>query len=211
MTNLVESDLLKVAVSATGVSMDASIDPRFGRCPYYVIVDTETMSYETMPNANMSAPSGAGIAAAQAVAQRGVEAVLTGNFGPNASQVLSQVGIKMITGATGSVRQAVESFNNGSLTAASPSTASVGTAPRVGLGMGMGGGMGMGRGRGMGQGRGMGRGMGRSVSNYPPQPSTYQQQPNAVNMRSEKNVLTQQLEQLERQLIEVKKRLEELK
>ena len=139
---------MKVAVSATGGSLDAPVSPRFGRCPYYVIVDTDTMNFEAMPNANMGAPSGAGIAAAQTIAQRGVEAVLTGNFGPNASMVLSQAGIKMVTGAQGSVRQAVEAFKSGSLK----------PGPAVGYGQGSFYG-GRGAGRGMGMGRGMGRGM----------------------------------------------------
>jgi len=206
---------LKVAVSATGESLDSPVSPRFGRCPYYVIVDTETMAFETMPNASMSAPSGAGIAAAQAVAQKGVNAVLTGNFGPNASQVLAQVGVQMVTGATGSVRQAVESFKNGGLTAASPMGSSGGITPGAGLGVGMRGGTGMGRGmgRGMGtgRGRGMGRGIGRGMSSYSTQPAISPQQSNPATIGPEKEALTQQLEQLERQLREVKKRLEELK
>ena len=97
---------MKVAVSATGGNLDSTVSPRFGRCPYYVIVDTETMSFEAIPNTSMSAPSGAGIGAAQLVAERGAEAVLTGAVGPNAMAVLSQTGIKMVTGAQGSVRQA---------------------------------------------------------------------------------------------------------
>ena len=202
-----ESNSLKVAVSATGEGLDSPVSPRFGRCPYYVIVDTETMAFEAMPNASMGAPSGAGIAAAQAVAQKGVDAVLTGNFGPNASQVLAQVGVEMVTGATGSVRQAVESFKNGALTAAPPMRASGGIAPGAGSGMGMGGGRGMGRGRGMGQGMGRGRGM----SSYPTQPTVSPPQPSPANVGPEREALTMQLEQLERQLKEVKKRLEELR
>ena len=83
-------------MSSTGQDLNSPVSPRFGRCPYYVIIDTETMAFETIPNTSMDAPSGAGIAAAQAVSQKGVEAVLTGNFGPNASQVLSQVGARAI-------------------------------------------------------------------------------------------------------------------
>jgi len=89
---------LKVAVSASSGSIDAPVNPTFGRCPYYVIVETESMAFEAVPNTSMSAPSGAGIGAAQVVAGKGVEAVLTGNVGPNATAVLSQAGIKMVTG-----------------------------------------------------------------------------------------------------------------
>lgn len=206
---------MRVAVSAIGESLDSPVSPRFGRCPYYVIVDTETMAFEAMPNASMGAPSGAGIAAAQAVAQKGVDAVITGNFGPNASQVLAQVGVEMVTGATGSVRQTVESYKNGTLTAAPPIRASGGIAPGTSPGMGMGGGMGMGRGMGrrMGRGRGMGRGMGmgQGMSSYPTQPTVSPPQPSPANVGPEKEALTKQLEQLERQLKEVRKRLEELR
>jgi len=79
---------LKVAVSASSGSIDAQVNPTFGRCPYYVIVDTESMAFEAVPNASMGSPSGAGIGAAQVVAGKGVEAVLTGNVGPNATAVL---------------------------------------------------------------------------------------------------------------------------
>jgi len=197
---------LKVAVSSTGQDLDSPVSPRFGRCPYYVIIETETMAFETIPNTSMNAPSGAGIAAAQAVAQKGVEAVLTGNFGPNASQVLSQVGVKMVTGATGSVRQAVDSFKNGTLTAESPMEAGRGFVPGTGRGMGMGRGMGLGRGMGMGRGMGGGRGM----YSYPSQQPMPTQPTGPMTREQEREALAQHLEQLERQLKEVKKRLKEL-
>ncbi len=79
---------MKVAVSSTGTDLDATVSPRFGRCPYFVIVETTTMGYEAIPNNNANSASGAGIAAAQEVARRGIDAVLTGRFGPNASQAL---------------------------------------------------------------------------------------------------------------------------
>lgn len=75
---------MKVAVSATSGGLDAVIDSRFGRCPYFVVVDTDTMQFEDVPNTSQYSPSGAGIQAAQTIASRGVRAVLTGNVGPNA-------------------------------------------------------------------------------------------------------------------------------
>jgi predicted Fe-Mo cluster-binding NifX family protein len=157
------------------------------------------MAFEAVPNASMNAPSGAGIGAAQAVAQRGVEAVLTGNLGPNATTVLSQAGIVMYTGATGSVRQAVEALKSGELS----------QAPSVGAG-GIGYARGRGGGRGMGRGMGM-RGMGMGMYNYPPQPPMPMQSTGPMTREQEKEMLAQQLEQLERQLNDLKKRLEELK
>jgi predicted Fe-Mo cluster-binding NifX family protein len=92
------------------------------------------MAFEAVPNTLMNAPSGAGIGAAQVVAQRGVEAVLTGNLGPKASIALSQAGIEMYKGAAGSIRQAVDSFKRGNLSPA-PSSGTTG----FGYGRGRGG------------------------------------------------------------------------
>lgn len=197
---------MKVAVSASGSSLDATVDPRFGRCPYYVIVETETMAHEVMPNDSMSAPSGAGIAAAQAVARKGVQAVITGSLGPNASQVLSASGIEMVTGARGTVRQAVDDFRRGRL---SPSQ-----TPSYAGGFGMSRGMGMGRGMGRGKGRGMRMdGAGRGLYTYdpqfqPPYPTT---PPTGLSRDQEREQLREQIKSLERQLEDIKKRMEELK
>ncbi|MBN2334541.1 DUF5320 family protein [Candidatus Bathyarchaeota archaeon] len=181
---------MKVAVSASGATLDSQVDPRFGRSPYYVLIDTETMAFESLPNASMNAPSGAGIGAAQVVAGRGVEAVLTGSAGPNAYQVLSMANIEIVTGAQGTVRQAVEAFRRGELKASAMSG-----SPSYGVGRGMGGGM----------GRGMGRRMGGMYQYQPPKAS-----PQPVTGEDEKTMLKKQLEQLEQQLKAAKKRLEEL-
>ncbi len=113
---------MKVCVTAVSDSLDAQVDPRFGRCPYFVIVDTETMGFEAIPNPSQGAPHGAGIQAAQAVANRGVQVILTGNIGPNAFQALSAAGIRVLTGVFGTVREAVERFKRGELKEASAPT-----------------------------------------------------------------------------------------
>jgi predicted Fe-Mo cluster-binding NifX family protein len=165
---------MKIALSATGATLDAEVDPRFGRCPYFIIVDPETMRFEALPNESAQASGGAGISAAQAVAAKGVEAVLTGNCGPNATQVLSSAGIKIITGVSGIVKDAVQSYKAGKLQPGAPPdpsggmegfTPGMGGGMGGGMGRGMGGGMGrgMGGGRGCGKGRGMGRGGGRGM------------------------------------------------
>jgi predicted Fe-Mo cluster-binding NifX family protein len=106
---------MKIAVSATAPHLDADLDPRFGRCLYLLIIDTETMGFEAVENPAMSAPGGAGIRAAQTVAETGVTAVVTGNCGPNAYEALSAAGIEVAVGASGSVRQAVEAYQQGRL------------------------------------------------------------------------------------------------
>jgi predicted Fe-Mo cluster-binding NifX family protein len=149
---------MKVAVSAAGPSLDSPIDPRFGRCQYLLIVDSDSLDFEAVENPAVTAPGGAGIQAAELVASMGAEVVITGNCGPNAYQVLSAAGIEVFVGASGSVSQAMESYRRGELRSAMGPTAE----PYSGMVSGMGRGMGGGRGGGMGGGRGggMGRGMG---------------------------------------------------
>jgi len=77
------------------------------------------MKFEFIENASMTAGGGAGISAAQGIVDKGVKAVLTGNCGPNAYQVLDAAGIQVITGVSGKVKQAAEDFQTGKLKAAS--------------------------------------------------------------------------------------------
>ena len=106
---------MKICVTSTGNSLDAQIDPRFGRCSYFVIVDYETMQFEAVPNMAAGASGGAGIQAAQAVANKGVQLLITGNVGPKAFQALAAAGIEVATGAFGTVREAVEKYKRGEL------------------------------------------------------------------------------------------------
>jgi predicted Fe-Mo cluster-binding NifX family protein len=127
---------MRICVSAQANSLDASVDPRFGRCPYFIIVDSETLQFEAVPNSASGAVGGAGIQAVQIIASKGAKVVITGNVGPNAFQALSAAGIKILTGAYGTVREVVEKYRRGELKETS--------SPTVGghFGMGMGGGRG---------------------------------------------------------------------
>lgn len=165
---------MKIAVTSVGPSLDDQVEPRFGRCTYFLIIDPETMELETLKNPNIAAGGGAGIQSAQLMAERGVQAVLTGNCGPNAFQVFNASGIQVIVGISGPVRQAVEQFKAGAFTEASQANVesrfgtgagdqgyqTVPLQGSGGYGTGMGGGRGTGRGMGMGGGGGTGRGMG---------------------------------------------------
>ena len=122
---------MKICVTATAASLDAQIDPRFGRCSYFVIVDSETMQFEAIPNTAAGVSGGAGIQAAQTIANKGVKMLITGNVGPKAFQALSAAGIEVATGAFGTVREAVEKFKRGELSTTG--------APTVGGHFGMGG------------------------------------------------------------------------
>lgn len=138
---------MTVAVSAAAPSLDANVDPRFGRCAYFVVVDPGTMQFEELENVNAASPQGAGIATAQMIAGKDVEAVLTGNCGPNAYQALEAAGVKVITGVTGTVREAVEGYRSGRY----QPTSQPNVASHYGIGMSSGGGTGRGMGGGMGQ------------------------------------------------------------
>jgi predicted Fe-Mo cluster-binding NifX family protein len=127
---------MKIAITANGPALDAVIDPRFGRCQYFIIVDPETMQFEALENSGAMAGGGAGISTAQMIAGKGVEVVLTGNCGPNAYEVLSAAGIKVVTGVAGKVQDAIQGYKSGKFQASSQ--------PNVP------GHFGMGRGRGMG-------------------------------------------------------------
>ena len=132
---------MKIAVSAIAPGLDAEVDPRFGRCQYFIIVDPETMQFEAIENSSAMASGGAGISAAQMITGKGVEAVLTGNCGPNAYQVLSAAGIKGITGVAGKVEDAIGGYKSGKYQPSSQPN----VAPNFGAGLGRGGGRGMGR------------------------------------------------------------------
>lgn len=131
---------MRIVVTATAASLDAEIDPRFGRCQYFVIADPDTMEFESLENPGIIATGGAGISSAQIIAGKDIEAVLTGNCGPNAHQVLSAGNIKVVTGVSGKVKDAIENYKSGKLTAS--------LQPNVADHFGMGRGMGHGRGRG---------------------------------------------------------------
>jgi predicted Fe-Mo cluster-binding NifX family protein len=141
---------MKAVVSSTGNTIDAPVSPVFGRCAYFVFVDTDTMEATAEPNAASGAPGGAGIQAAQSVVRGGAEVVLSGNLGPNAMQVLSSAGIPVYPVRGGTVREAVEALKTGTLsTAAAPTVASDYGRGGGGFRSGRGGGRGrMGGGRG---------------------------------------------------------------
>jgi predicted Fe-Mo cluster-binding NifX family protein len=155
---------MKVAISSNGENLNAQLDPRFGRCPYFLVVDPDDMSFEVFENDSAVQGGGAGIQAAQFLASQGVEAVITGNCGPNAVQTLSAAGIKLFGGQAGTIKEVVERFKKGNLSPTSEATVESHFGTTTGTGLGRGGGMGNGRGmgRGMGGGRGTGRGKGMS-------------------------------------------------
>jgi predicted Fe-Mo cluster-binding NifX family protein len=107
---------MKIAITATGETLDSQVDPRFGRASWFIVVDSDSMEFEAVANDNVNAAGGAGINSAKVVIDAGAEAVLTGNCGPNAHRSLAAGGVKIYTGASGTVKEAVEKFKSGELT-----------------------------------------------------------------------------------------------
>lgn len=101
---------MKIGVSATGGSMEAQVEPRFGRCPFFVIVDSETMRFEAFTNPATSLPGGAGPRTVQEFISRGAEVILTGQVGPNAQGALEAADLVVVTGVSGTVQDAVQQY-----------------------------------------------------------------------------------------------------
>ena len=110
------STAMKVAVTSRGPTLDDEIDPRFGRAQTFLVVDTHSGEFEAVDNKqNLEAAQGAGIQAGRIVAEHGAEVVITGHCGPNAFRTLKAAGVKVVVGAEGTVREAVERFKEGDL------------------------------------------------------------------------------------------------
>ncbi len=226
---------MKIAITSSGPDLDAEVDPRFGRCQYFLIVELNDLSFEAIENSNIAVGGGAGIQSAQLMAEKEVKTVVTGNCGPNAYQTLSAAGIEVIVGAAGIVREALERYQRGELAPAenasvpnhfgmgqpgasgSSAPGPSGTPPGPGMGMGsgvgrgmgrgMGGGMGRGMGRGMGggMGRGMGKGMGRGMMGGGQMPGA------PMNKEEEMSALEEQAKSMSEQLKELQRKIKELK
>ena len=106
---------MKVIVTSEGKDLDSKVDQRFGRCAYFILVDTDTMEYEVLDNVAVSQGGGAGVKAAQIVIGSGAKIVLTGNVGPNSYEVLKSANIDIIVGVNGTVKEAIQKFKDGEL------------------------------------------------------------------------------------------------
>lgn len=204
---------MKIAISSSGPDLDSQVDPRFGRCQYFMIVDPDDMSFEAVPNGNLAQGSGVGIQSAKVVADKGAKAVLTGNVGPNAHRVLSEAGLDVMTGVSGTVREATKRYKNGELKSSDKPNAQKflgsqtkanqlqGSWPQQVPGIGFG----MGRGIGCGRGMGMGRGMGRGLCGTSRMPSEGQ-----ITRKEELTHLKEDARMLGKQMEEIQRRIKEL-
>ncbi|CAA7603297.1 Dinitrogenase iron-molybdenum cofactor [Acididesulfobacillus acetoxydans] len=106
---------MKIAVSSTGTTLESTMDQRFGRAANFVVVDTETMDFESLNNGAAASGGGAGISAAQTVVDKGVGAIITGNIGPNAMNVLQAAQVDIFRGSPVSVKENIAKHQKGLL------------------------------------------------------------------------------------------------
>lgn len=106
---------MKVAVCSQGNTLESLVDDRFGRCPYFVVVDTETGAFDVVRNAGVDSAHGAGVGAVRVLSSQGVDAVLAGNVGPNAFEALARAGIDAYSVDCETVAEAIERFRAGLL------------------------------------------------------------------------------------------------
>lgn len=107
---------MKIMISSEGQDLSSRVDGRFGRAKWFILYDTETERFESFSNEQvLNLPQGAGVQAAGHVLDRKPDVVLTGHCGPKAFRTLKAGGAKVIVGATGTVKEAIDSFNKGEL------------------------------------------------------------------------------------------------
>ena len=107
---------MKIAITSQGKELSSEIDLRFGRAKFLLVVDTETDDFQVHDNElNLNAVQGAGIQTGQNIANLGVEAVITGNVGPNAFKTLNAAGVKIFLAEKQTVAEAIDSFKAGEL------------------------------------------------------------------------------------------------
>ena len=188
---------MRIVISSQGEDLGAAASPVFGRCPTFVFVDADTMEFQALPNPAVSQGGGAGIQAAQFVVEHGAQAVLTGNLGPNAFDVLQAADVPGYLVSEGTVRQAVEAFKANRLQPMGGASVAAHA--------------GMGGGAGFGAGRGMGRGTGRAMDKRGGlQPATPTQPAPETHPDSELAQLRQTLKGLRQQLAETMERIDQL-
>ena len=107
---------MRIAVSSCGIFLDSPIDPRFGRCDYFVIVNMDDMSFVVFDNKSINLGQGAGVQSAQFLISKGAKVVISGNVGPNAMSALAEGGVEVLIRHTGTIREAVEDYKKGKIT-----------------------------------------------------------------------------------------------
>jgi len=105
----------RICVTSTGPTPDDLVDPRFGRCTYFIIFESAEGKHRAMENDARGLGNGAGIQAAQTIANLDVGTLLTGDVGPNAFRVLAAADIKVFRTGNVRVREALSEYMEGKL------------------------------------------------------------------------------------------------
>jgi predicted Fe-Mo cluster-binding NifX family protein len=148
---------MKIAISSSGANLDEPVDPGFGCCRCFIVIDPVTESYDVLENEAPVSSSNAGIQVAQMLVAAGVDTVITGKLKPNVTDVLEAAGLNVYLGAAGTIRDVLQQYQDGRLIKASDPSLGDGTGTGLCKGRGTGIGMGQGVGQGIGPGQGMGR------------------------------------------------------
>ena len=108
---------MKIAVSSTGKNLTDNISEVFARCPYFIIAEIENQEikkFEAIKNESENQMGGAGISAAQLMAEKNIKAVIAKNVGPRALDVLNQFKIGIYVG-DGTIEKVLQEFIDGKL------------------------------------------------------------------------------------------------
>ena len=101
---------MKICIATKDQNLDSSIDEVFGRCSYFLLIDSETQEFKAIVNKAKESERGAGVAASQTVVDSKAEMVICNKIGPNAQMVLEKSGIKIISGVSGTAKDALNRF-----------------------------------------------------------------------------------------------------
>ncbi len=113
---------MKLAISSSDGKFDTQFSSRFGRCDYFIFIDTETRAWEAKPNPAAAARGGAGPQAVQFLSSNGVEATITGRYGPNAFSAIGAAGIQAFEADSGTPEELLDKFLAGELKQVNAST-----------------------------------------------------------------------------------------
>ncbi len=106
---------MKICITSEGNDLNSKVDQRFGRCQYFIFIDTDTSQFEAVQNQNVNGSGGVGVQSGQLVAEKEAKVLLTGKVGPNASKTLESAGIEVVLDVEGAVKEALDRFKNGEL------------------------------------------------------------------------------------------------
>lgn len=113
---------MKIAISSPDGKLNTSFTPRFGRCEYFIFIDTDTHNWEAKPNPAAAAHGGAGAQVVQFLSNHNIEAAITGRYGPTAFTALEAAGIQGFEAKDGTPEELLEKLLAGELKQVSAAT-----------------------------------------------------------------------------------------